>query len=101
MASQFLGAMVGGLLGFLCFSNQIQDAAYLYALKDRALWGDSFGEILGSFILTLGIIFQYDELLDYTNNRLEHSIIIGSLYAFARTLTYTSQSTLNPALAFR
>ena len=85
----------------MCFANEIQDAAYLYALRGNALFGDSFGEILGSFVLTLGIIFQYDELLDFTNNRLEHSIIIGSLFAFARTLTYKSQSILNPAVALR
>jgi glycerol uptake facilitator-like aquaporin len=79
----------------------IENAAYLETSLSTSLIADCFGEILGSAILTVGIIFQYDELLDFTNNRLEHSIIIGSLYAFGRTLAYKSQSILNPAVALR
>jgi len=56
--------------------------------------------VIGTAVLTMGIIFQYDVILDFTNNRLEHSIIIAAMYAFGRAFTYTSKSSLNPAIAF-
>lgn len=99
MVSQVFGAFLAGMVGYFAFSGTVNNIAYLYALPGRELFGDAVGEVLGTFVLTIGIIFQYDELLDFTNNRLEHSIIISSMYAFGRVFTYKSQSSLNPAVA--
>lgn len=62
----------------------------MQAFADSSMLPNALGEVLGAGVLTMGIIFQYDELLDFTNNRLDHSVIVASLYAFGRALTYKS-----------
>lgn len=52
--------------------------------------GDAFGEIVGSSILALGVLLQYDELLDFSKDRLETGLIVGGLYGFGRILAYKS-----------
>lgn len=39
--------------------------------------------------------------MDFSSDRLEHSIIISGLYGVGRTLSYISKSSLNPAIAVR
>ncbi|CAD8148008.1 unnamed protein product [Paramecium pentaurelia] len=100
IGSQFGGAFLASLFGFLCFKNYVNDVPYISQTNIEAYFAVIIGEILGSLILCAGFIFQYDELMDFSSDRLEHSIIISALYSVGRTLSYVAKSSLNPAIAF-
>jgi glycerol uptake facilitator-like aquaporin len=65
--SQFIGAFLASLLGYLTFKNEyifqqfnyyrIINIGYLDATVSSSLFGETFGEVLGAAILTAGIIF--------------------------------------------
>ncbi|CAD8159941.1 unnamed protein product [Paramecium octaurelia] len=99
IASQFGGAFLASMLGFFCFKNYVNEVPYLSQTTFEEYFAVIIGEILGSLILTAGFLFQYDDLMDFTSDRLEHSLIISGLYGVGRTLSYVAKSSLNPAIA--
>ncbi|CAD8151292.1 unnamed protein product [Paramecium pentaurelia] len=78
----------------------VNDVPYLSQTNIEAYMAVILEEIFGSLILCAGFLFQYDDLMGLSSNRLEHSIIINSLYCVGRTLSYVAKSSLNPAIAF-
>ncbi|CAK62482.1 unnamed protein product (macronuclear) [Paramecium tetraurelia] len=101
ISSQFGGAFLASLFGFLCFKNYLNDVPYLAQTNIEAYFAVIFGEIFGSLILCAGFIFQYDDLMGLSSDRLEHSIIISALYCVGRTLSYVAKSSLNPSYRIR
>lgn len=59
------------------------------------------GEIIGATLLMCVIVMQEDDYLKFTDDKLEHALIVTFTFGAARILSYTAESLFNPAFAFR
>ena len=57
--------------------------------------------MFGATLLMCVIVMQEDDYLKFTDDKLEHSLIVTLTFGACRILSYTSGSLFNPAFAFR
>lgn len=60
-----------------------------------------YGEVFGSAILLIVILIQDDDYLKFTDDNIEHALLITATFGAARSLSYRSSSVFNPFIAFR
>ncbi|CAD8111975.1 unnamed protein product [Paramecium sonneborni] len=98
-----LGQVGGSLLGAMVCFFVLQDftnAPYLDAKIGDNLIGSVEGEMFGSIIFMIIIVLQYDDYLKFTDDKLEHALVITLGFGAARVLSSKGQSLFNPAFAF-
>ncbi|CAD8212511.1 unnamed protein product [Paramecium octaurelia] len=98
-----IGQVGGSLLGaMVCFFvlEDFTNAPYLNAKIGDNLLGSVEGESIGSVLFMVVLALQEDDYLKFSDDKLEHALVVTLGFGAARVLSSEGQSLFNPAFAF-